>query len=109
MSATHHYLNLAFAHLQIVLVVDIHPFQGTAHPLICSHEEHDCKATCRVEKDTKLNRQTSTRRQTCHQKKKLTVKNLDAHNRFNYNQFKMSKTWVKLKHHNILTRFLRAS
>lgn len=51
---THHYLNLALAHLQIMLIVDIHPLQGTAHPLICSHEEHDCKATCRIEKETKL-------------------------------------------------------
>lgn len=48
MSATHHYLNLAFAHLQIMLVVDIHPLQGAAHPLICFHEEHDCETTCRI-------------------------------------------------------------
>lgn len=55
MSATHHYLNLAFAHLQIMLVVDIHPLQGAAHPLICFHEEHDCKPTCRIGERGKLN------------------------------------------------------
>lgn len=49
---THHYLNLLFAHLQVVLVVDVHPLQGTAHPLICSDEEHDCKAACEIEKET---------------------------------------------------------
>lgn len=48
MSATYHYLNLSFAHLQIILIVDIHPLQGTTHTLICSHEEHDCKTTCRI-------------------------------------------------------------
>lgn len=42
---THHYLNLAFAHLQIMLIVDIHPLQGTTHSLICSHKEHYCKTT----------------------------------------------------------------
>lgn len=48
--ATHHYLDLAFAHLQVVLVVDIHPLQGTAHPLVRSHKEHNCKPTCRIRK-----------------------------------------------------------
>lgn len=55
MSAPHHYLNLTFAHLQIMLIVDIHPLQCTTHPLICSHEEDNCKATCRIEEETKLN------------------------------------------------------
>lgn len=55
MSATHHYLNLAFAHLQIMLIVDVHPLQGTTHPLICSHKEHNRKSTCGIEKETKLN------------------------------------------------------
>lgn len=50
--ATHHYLNLAFAHLQIMLIIDIHPLQGTTHPLICSYKENNCKSTCRIEKET---------------------------------------------------------
>lgn len=40
-----HDLDLAFAHLQVVLIVDIHPLQGAAHPLVHSHQEHDCKST----------------------------------------------------------------
>lgn len=47
-SATHHDLDLAFAHLQVVLIVDVHPLQGAAHPLVHSHQEHNCKSTWRV-------------------------------------------------------------
>lgn len=47
-SATHHYLDLAFAHLQVVLIVYVHPLQGAAHPLVHSHQEHDCKSTWKV-------------------------------------------------------------
>lgn len=47
-SATHHYLDLAFAHLQVVLIVDVHPLQGAAHPLVHSHQEHNCKSTWKV-------------------------------------------------------------
>lgn len=66
--ATHHYLDLAFAHLQVVLIVDIHPLQGTAHPLVRSHKEHNCKPTCRIRKRDQIEAlQTSRRWQTRHQ------------------------------------------
>lgn len=48
LSATYHYLDLAFAHLQVVLIVDVHPLQGAAHALVHSHQEHNCKSTWKV-------------------------------------------------------------
>lgn len=46
-TCAHHDLDLALADLQVVLVVDVHPLQGTSHPLIGPHQEHDSKAACR--------------------------------------------------------------
>lgn len=45
-------MNLVFAHLQVVLVVDIHPLQGTTHPLVCADKEHNSEATCGIGKET---------------------------------------------------------
>lgn len=45
-SSTHHDLDLPLADLQVVLIIDIHPLQGTLHPIARPHQEHDCKATC---------------------------------------------------------------
>lgn len=50
-SVTHHYLNLTLADLEIVFVVDVHPLQSTTNPLVCLHEEHDCKATCMMQRN----------------------------------------------------------
>lgn len=50
-SVTHHYLNLALANLKIVFVVDVHPLQSTTNALVCLHEEHDCKATCMMQRN----------------------------------------------------------
>lgn len=44
--ASHHDLDLALADLEIVLVVDIHPLQSDADPLVCPHQEDDGKTPC---------------------------------------------------------------
>lgn len=44
-AATHHDLDFSLADLQVVLVIDVHPLQGTFHPIARPHQEHDCKAT----------------------------------------------------------------
>lgn len=44
-AGTHHDLDLSLADLQVILVIDIHPLQGTLHPIARPHQEHDCKAT----------------------------------------------------------------
>lgn len=53
-SYTHHNLNLPFAHLQIMLIVDVHPLQGTTHSLVCFHQEHNRKATYKNQKKKDL-------------------------------------------------------
>lgn len=44
---TYHDLDFSFADLQIVFVIDIHPLQGTFHPIVSPHKKHYCKSTCR--------------------------------------------------------------
>lgn len=44
---THHNLNLKFADLQIVLIVDIHSFQCTAQALMSPHQKNYGKASCK--------------------------------------------------------------
>lgn len=45
-ACAHHDLDLALADLQVVLVVDVHPLQGTSHPLIGPHQKYDGEAAC---------------------------------------------------------------
>lgn len=49
LTATHHDLDLSLAHLQVVLIVDIHPLEGTAEPLAGSYQEHNGKPPCDIE------------------------------------------------------------
>lgn len=46
-SMTYHDLNLSFADLQIVFIVDVHSFQSTFHPIVSPHKKYDRKSTCR--------------------------------------------------------------
>lgn len=50
-TATHHNLDLSLAHLQVVLIVDIHPLEGTAESLAGSYQEHDGKPPCEKERE----------------------------------------------------------
>lgn len=42
----HHDLDLPLAHLEVMLVVDKHSFQGTFHPVACSHQKDEGESAC---------------------------------------------------------------
>ena len=48
----YHYLDFSLAHLEIMLIVDKHAFQGTFHSIACPHQKHDSKSTCEGNKHT---------------------------------------------------------
>lgn len=47
---TYHDLDFSFADLQIILVIDVHPLQGTFHPIVSPHKKHYRESTCRRHK-----------------------------------------------------------
>lgn len=50
---SYHDLNFPLAHLEVMFIVDKHTFQGTFHPIACSHQKDKSKSTC--EKNTQRN------------------------------------------------------
>lgn len=44
--STHHDLDFTLTHTQVMLIVDVHPLEGTANALVSAHQEHDSETPC---------------------------------------------------------------